>query len=118
MSHIDHIKDALRVGGVLSQESTLVIQGDSDRSGTQIDLVILRADNVVNLCEVKFTTTPFSIDKEYHDRLLHRIECLRELLNDESKSIHLTFITSKGLKHNMYSGIVQNEVTLNDLMKG
>ena len=47
--------------------------------------------------------------------LLRRIERLRELLHDDNKSIHLTFITSKGLKHNVYSGIVQNEVTLDDL---
>ena len=52
-----------------------------------------------------------------HDILLQRIERLRALLNDDNKSIHLTFITSKGIKANMYSGIVQYEITLNDLMK-
>ena len=70
---------------------------------------------MVNLCEMKFTTSPFVIDNNYHDILLRRIERLRELLHDDNKSIHLTFITSKGLKHNMYSGIVQNEVMLDDL---
>ncbi|MDD5788609.1 MAG: hypothetical protein PUD35_07355 [Bacteroidales bacterium] len=77
MKHVDRIKDALRVGGVVSSESTLTMKSD--------------------------------------DVLLRRIERLRELLHDDNKSIHLTFITSKGLKHNMYSGIVQNEVTLDDL---
>ena len=61
------------------------------------------------------TTSSISVDKEYHDLLQHRIEKLRECLKDDNKSIHLTFVTSRGVKQNMYSGIVQNEVTLDDL---
>ncbi len=116
-NHIDQIKDALRVGGVLSQETSLTIKGDEKEKGTQIDLVIIRNDNIVNLCEMKFTTKPFVIDKEYHEILLHRIELLREYLKDDNKSIHLTFITSKGVKPNIYSGIIQNEVTLEELLQ-
>ncbi len=115
-NHIDKIKDALRVGGVLSQEASLSIKGDGTSKGAQMDLVIIRNDNIVNLCEMKFTTQPFVIDKEYHDTLLHRIEMLREFLHDDNKSIHLTFITSCGVKKNLYNGIVQNEVLLKDLL--
>lgn len=115
MKHVDRIKDALRVGGVLSRETTLTLKADEADTGMQIDLVIIRNDNVVNLCEIKFTTSPYVIDGNYHDLLLRRIDRLRDLLHDDNKSIHLTFITSKGLKQNMYSGIVQNEVTLDDL---
>ena len=114
-NHIDKIKDALKVGGVLSQEASLTIKGKDGDKGTQIDLVIIRKDNVVNLCEMKFTTQPYVIDKDYHEVLLRRIEILRNYLKDNNKSIHLTFITSKGVKPNMYSGIIQNEVTLDDL---
>ncbi len=116
VNHVEKIKDALRVGGVLSRESSLSIKGDASEKGTQIDLVIIRNDNIVNLCEMKFTSRPFTIDKDYHDTLLHRIDLLREYLHDESKSIHLTFITSCGLKQNQYSGIVQNEVCLQQLL--
>ena len=101
----------------MSQETSLSLKGDGTTPGTQMDLIIIRNDNIVNLCEIKFTTSPFVISKEYHDVLLQRIERLRSLLNDDNKSIHLTFITSKGIKANMYSGIVQYEITLNDLMK-
>lgn len=114
-NHIDKIKDALKVGGVLSQEASLTVKGKDGDKGTQIDLVIIRKDNVVNLCEMKFTTQPYVIDKDYHEVLLRRIEILRNYLKDNNKSIHLTFITSKGVKPNMYSGIIQNEVTLDDL---
>ncbi len=116
VNHVEKIKDALRVGGVLSRESSLSIKGDASEKGTQIDLVIIRNDNIVNLCEMKFTSRPFTIDKDYHDTLLHRIDLLREYLHDESKSIHLTFITSCGLRQNQYSGIVRNEVCLQQLL--
>lgn len=114
-SHIDNVKDALRVGGVLSRETSLSVKGDANGKGTQIDLVIIRNDNIVNLCEMKFTAKPFVIDKDYHDVLAHRIELLRDTLKDNTKSIHLTFVTSCGVKQNMYSGIVQNEILLEDL---
>ncbi len=115
MSHVDRIKSALGVGGVLSQETTITLKSDENNGGTQMDLVIIRNDNVVNLCEIKFTTSPFVIDSAYHDVLLRRIERLRQLLHDENKSIHLTFITSRGVKPNMYSGMVQREVLLSEL---
>lgn len=114
-NHIDEIKNALKVGGVLSRETSAIIKGDGDDRGTQIDLVIIRDDNVVNLCEMKFTAKPFVIDREYADTLQHRIDVLRACLGDDNKSIHLTFVTSKGVKENMYSGIVQSEVKLEDL---
>lgn len=99
----------------MSRETSLNVRGDGDGKGTQIDLVIIRNDNIVNLCEMKFTAKPFVVDKEYHDVLLYRIELLRNTLKDNSKSIHLTFVTSCGVKQNMYSGIVQNEILLEDL---
>ncbi len=104
------------MGGVLSRETSLSIKGDANVKGTQIDLVIIRNDNIVNLCEMKFTVKPFTIDKDYHDTLLHRIDLLRSYLKDANKSIHLTFITSCGVKQNMYSGIIQNEVCLENLL--
>ena len=115
MNNIDKIKDALRVGGVLSKETTVSIKADDTGAGTQIDLVIIRNDNIVNLCEIKFTTSPYTIDSNYYDLLQRRIDRLRELIDDDNKSIHLTFITSKGVKQNLYSGIVQSEVLLDDL---
>ena len=33
------------------------------------------------------------------------------------RAIHLTFVTASGLLQNKYSGIVQSEVTLEDLFK-
>ena len=59
MSHIQQIKKALRIDGI----STISYAWRSKNStpGAQIDLVIERADKIVNLCEIKYSQTPYSI---------------------------------------------------------
>ena len=34
------------------------------------------------------------------------------------KTLHLTMVTTYGLKNNAYSGMIQNEMVLDDLFKG
>ena len=82
-----------------------------------MDLIISRNDHVVNLCEMKFSLSPFIIDNEYAETLQERIDIVRKLLDDDMVSIHLTFITVKGVKPNIHSGIVQKEVLLKDLFE-
>ena len=47
--HIQQIKRALEIGGVKSSLSAWNVRGDENQDGTQIDLLIIRNDNVVNL---------------------------------------------------------------------
>lgn len=117
MSHVDKIKEALKIGGILSTESAFICQGDAGTKGTQIDLLINRNDHIVNLCEMKFSTSQFVIDNGYAELLQRRIDLLSSLLPSGRQSIHLTFVTTRGIKPNSYSGIVQKEVLLQDLMK-
>lgn len=77
-------------------------------------MVIERGDNTINLCEMKFSEGEFSINKDYEKILRNKIVRFMEETKTR-KSIQLTFISSYGLLRNMYSGIVQNEVMLNDL---
>lgn len=48
--------------------------------------------------------------------MLKRKEALRSAFGAR-KSIHLTLVTSNGLRHNKYSGNVQSELTLSDLFR-
>ena len=82
--------------------------------GMQCDLVIERGDRVVNLCEMKFSQGKYEITKSYDMTLRHRINAIMSRLKN-TQTLQLTFITTFGVKHNMYSGIVQSEVTLDDL---
>ena len=87
--------------------------GSAERAA-QIDMVIERGDNTINLCEMKFSESEFAINKDYEKILRNKIVRFREETKTR-KSIQLTFISSYGLQRNMYSGIAQNEVVLNDL---
>lgn len=114
MTHISAIKRALGISGVDSEQSAWTIAGSEDNEGAQIDLLIVRNDNVVNMCEIKFYSDEFAVDKSYHTKLLHRINMLLSKVNRKA-SIHSTLITTFGLKYNEYSGGFVNIVTLDDL---
>lgn len=70
-THIDQIKKALEISGIISSSSAWSKKG-GDEDGAQIDLLIQRNDNVINMCEVKFTSDDFIVDKNYYRVLLSR----------------------------------------------
>ena len=63
---------------------------------------------------MKFSQGEFEITKQYDERLRNRVEIFRSVTKTR-KAIHQTFVTTYGLKKNMYSGTIQSEVVLDDL---
>jgi len=114
LNHIRQIKRALGVEGVKSTQSSWALRGDVETEGTQIDLLIDRADNVVNLCEMKFYQDEFTIDKAYFRTLQNRQSRLLEAL-PKRKTVHTVLITTYGLTYNEYSGFFLRTLTLDDL---
>lgn len=114
-NHIDQIKAALGITGVISSNSAWSKKSD-DEDGLQIDLLIHRNDNVINMCEIKFLSEDFKVDKNYYRVLLSRPERIRELVSPKI-SIYSTLITTFGLKHNEYSGVFTNVITMDDLFE-
>lgn len=112
-NHIEQIKHALGISGVITTHSAWS-KKDDDKDGMQIDLLIERSDNVINMCEIKFTSNDFVVDKSYYRVLLSRPEMLLEMVSPKI-SIRSTLITTYGLKHNEYSGVFTNVITLDDL---
>lgn len=112
--HVPQMKRALEIGGVRSFVSAWSTSGDDNIDGTQIDLLIVRDDNVVNLCEMKFCSDIYHIDKDEDLRLRRRIEELRSSLRPK-QTVHLTMVTTYGVAYGKYSGIVQKEISIDDL---
>ena len=112
-NHVPQIKKALGISGVITEHSAWSKRRD-DEEGTQIDLLISRNDNVVNMCEIKYYGDEFTVNKEYYQVLLHRQEILSKEIS-KKVSIHSTLITTFGLTYNEYSGIFSNVITLDDL---
>ena len=116
--HITQVKRALGIGSVLTQQSSWFIEqrnlDDDCWKGAQIDLLIDRRDKAINVCEAKFYSGEFTIDKDYSLNLRNKINVFKAAVKTR-KAIVPTMITTFGIKHNTYSGIIQQEVVLDDL---
>lgn len=112
-NHIPQIKKALGISGVITTHSAWSKRSD-DAEGTQIDLLIFRNDNVVNMCEMKYYSDNFAVGKDYYQVLLHRQEILAKEISPKY-SIYSTLVTTFGLTYNEYSGIFSNVITMDDL---
>lgn len=112
MAHIPQIKRALRIDGI----STLNYSWRSKTSkpAVQIDIIIERADNIVNVCEVKHSQGEYELSKEEYEKINRR----RNTFINETGLRHaswLTMITTEGLAKGMYSEMIQSQVILDDL---
>ncbi len=119
LHHIPQIKEAIGIKAVLSNVCSWSCPTFTDKDGnpwqgTQIDLLIDRRDQVINICEMKYANDVYIIDKDYEERLRRRLSTFQHLTRTR-KALHLTFITTYGLSRNTHSGNVQTEVTMGDL---
>ena len=115
LQHIQQIKQALQIGGIFSNTYSWIHRPNAVHpEGAQIDLLIDRADNVINLCEIKYSKGPFAPDKAFIDELNRKRQIFSEVTKTR-KSIHLTLITTDGIADNGYAREIQSFVTLDDL---
>lgn len=112
--HIPQIKSALGIASVATDVSSWSFKGNEIHDGTQIDMLVSRADRIINLCEIKFSVSEYVITKEYDERLRKRMQTFMEVVRPKY-AIHNTLITTYGLKQNNYSSRFQNVITLQDL---
>ena len=116
--HVPQIKAKLGIAGVATNTyswRSAARKDDTSVPGAQIDLVIERRDNTFNLCEIKFSNREFEIDKDYDEKLLRKRWAFEDVIG-KSKTVHITFITTYGVKRNKYwSSSVQSEVLMDDL---
>ena len=106
--HYPQIEKALGISGI--QTSC----GAWQSGQSQIDLLIDRADRVVDLCEIKYWEQEYTITRQYAEALRRKMADFKKEENIR-KAVHLVLITTYGLKNNEYRNMVQNEVTLEDL---
>lgn len=115
MKHVPQIKKALGIGGVYTTTHSYLKPATTTEDGLQIDMLIERADRVINLFEIKFYNSEFVFSKSYAKKLQDR------LWNFQRRSktryhVWVTMITTFGVKHNQHSlGLVEQVLTLDDL---
>lgn len=116
MMHTDQIKQKLGISGVLTDINSWYCKPDPDKGvfGAQIDMLIARKDQVINLCEMKYSGSEYTITEKVERGIRNKIHDLM-LLTGTKYAIHPTLITTYGLVPNSYSECVQSVVTLGDL---
>lgn len=116
LKHVTQIKKALGISGVYSAQSTWrYLPKTVGEKGVQIDLLIDRQDNTINLCEIKFYNTELTIDKSYSGVLASKRQLFIEKTHTK-KTVFITLISTHGAKINeYYLQTVQNQLTMDVL---
>ena len=110
IKHVEQLKKALGIGAVYTENYSW-IQRNEER-GAQIDLLLDRADNVINICEMKFHNSPYTVTKRYADDIRNKVWAFGES-SKTRKALFFTMVTTYGIKQNHHSlGLVQNELTM------
>ncbi|MBQ7183506.1 MAG: ATP-binding protein [Clostridia bacterium] len=116
LGHIPQIKQALGISGMLSEEFSWACKADPNNGiyGSQIDLMIVRKDQVINLCEMKFSRKEFSVTAKIDEEIRQKGS---DFLNVTGARyvIHPTLVTPYGTADGSYTGYIQNVITTDDL---
>lgn len=113
LSHLPQIKQALGISRVQTAACSWRSTSHSAQ-GAQIDLLIDRRDETVNICKMKYAQGEFEIDKNYERVLEEKMSVFIRETNTH-KNLSITMITTYGIKKKSHSGGIQCQVVLNDL---
>ncbi|MFK7935075.1 MAG: ATP-binding protein [Saprospiraceae bacterium] len=115
IKHLPQIKRALQIGGINALSSTFYKKGTSTDKGVQIDLILDRKDQVINLFEIKFYNKEFVLSKAYAEMLRRKMN----VFQSETKTNKLLLwiiIAPFGMKQNQHSlDLVYNVLDLDAL---
>lgn len=113
--HTFQIKKAMGINGIITNEYSYISKGDADHQGIQIDLVIDRADNCINILEVKFYNTEYEVSETYGRQLLTKATIFKERTRTK-KNVFITFLSVFGVKKNSHFLMsVTNQLLIEDL---
>lgn len=115
LTHIDQIRKALSIGGMASSIASFVARPKDGLPGTQIDLLIDRSDQSINLCEIKYSTKEYVVTKQGVENL-HTKKRVFAYHTKTKKHLFTTLITTMGVienEHQLHE--VDQVVTMEDL---
>jgi uncharacterized protein len=117
MQHIGQVKKALGISGIYSTTSSWLFKGNSTLPGCQVDMIIDRADQTINLCEAKFTKENFAVTKSYAAQLRMKKSIFRQATQTKKTTFNTLLTTYPALKNQYYLEVVDNEITMDKLFE-
>lgn len=112
--HSKQLKAAIGISGIMSNIYSWHIKANEYHQGAQIDLLIDRADNVVNVCEMKYAPDGYFMTAKSLNSLKSKLGILRQHIS-QRKNIVAVMVTSNGIIRNQYSAEITNVVTADQL---
>lgn len=106
LTHIDQIRKALGISGIYTSISTFVARASEDMPGAQIDLIIDRSDQSINICEIKFSSSDYEVSKKDIDNIENKKRVFRHHTQTK-KHLFTSLITT--------FGVVENKQKLNHI---
>jgi uncharacterized protein len=105
LQHAKEIKHGLGISGVQSKIYSWA------NPSSQIDMVIDRKDQVINLIEAKFSIDSFTITKSYAENLRKKMaEFMAE--TQTKKSVWLVMVSVFGMANSPYNDLVQKDLNM------
>lgn len=113
--HLPQIRKALGISGVrMDAYSWRGGKVGAPGGNVQIDLLLDRGDNMVDICEMKFSGAEYELDADESRKLANRVEAFRRATGTR-KGVRTVLITTYGLANGKHSGEIGSVVTLDDL---
>jgi uncharacterized protein len=115
IKHHEAIKHKLGIAGIVSNICSFVNAATPSNKGFQIDMLIDRADNAINLCEIKFYNKPIIASKTFNDALQKRNDAFIQHTKTP-KAVYTTLVSTHGIDTSKgLPTAIDNQVLLEDL---
>ncbi len=117
MMHTRQIKSSLGISGVFTKHSSWKFKGDDVLPGTQIDMVIDRADQIIHICEAKFTKENYALTQANTELLRLKKSVFKQATATKKAVFTTLFTTYPALQNKYYLEEIDSEVTMYNLFE-
>ncbi len=112
MAHVAQIKQALRIDRIATRFYSWRSKGTNPKA--QIDMILERADGIINIFEMKYSESSYTLDKDESDKIRTRIAAFRNETQSK-EALWPTLVTTYGLKDGIHSSSFVATLTMDDL---
>ena len=112
LEHIAQIKYALGISGVHTDVNAWQCKADPEKGllGSQIDLLVVRKDQVINVCEMKYSESEYVVNAAFDKAMKRKISDFR-LATGTKHAMYPTLITTYGIAETPYAEELQAVIT-------
>lgn len=115
LQHTDKIKEALGIHGIFSEDYSFIAKPTQTHKGAQIDLLIDRSDQTINMCEIKFYNDKVTLTSSMANNIRNKRSVFKQV-SKTRKHIFITLLSTYGMTANKHSiGLIDNSITMDDL---